>query len=371
MTATITQPVINVREELNKNKQVYGIKGKQILESDTVSEVRSLLSIGRKNIFINGDFDIWQRGTSQTNSGVLSDDRWENGIGGSTQSVTREVFTPGQTKVPGNPKYFSRTAVTSAVGASNLAAKWQNVENVVNHSNKTITASFWAKADSNIDIATEFYQYYGSGGSPSGVTSAIGVETFSLTTEWKKFTTSAYIPSTNGKTLGTDGNDFFAFIFWFESGTVYAPRNNSLGHQSGIFDIAQVQVEASDQATEFEQRHISEELKLCQRYFQKSYNIDITPGDAGSEGAIFELGLRNHLTATVGANFKTTMRAIPTITTYSVTNGTPGTVLNGANGDVPVTSINNVSTTGWPTTIVSGALTTNGCFFHYTADAEL
>lgn len=220
-----------------------------------------------RNAIINGNFDIWQRGTSQTASGYGSDDRWLNDNNNSSKTHTRQTFALGQTDVPGNPKYFSRTVVSSLAGSSNYTLKLQRIEDVKTYAGRPVTLSFWAKADAAKNIATEFTQQFGSGGSPSSAVESIGVTTFSLTTNWKYFTTTVNIPSISGKTLGTGNNDYLQLIFWFEAGSNFNARTNSLGQQSGTFDIAQVQLEAGPVATPFEQRPIGLELALCQRYF--------------------------------------------------------------------------------------------------------
>jgi hypothetical protein len=220
-----------------------------------------------RNKIINGNFDIWQRGTSQTSSGYGSDDRWSNEQTGSTKTHTRQTFTVGQTDVPNNPKYFSRTVVTSSAGSSNYCFKAQKIESVLTFSGSTATLSFWAKADASKNIAIEFVQFFGTGGSPSSVVTGIGVTACALTTSWKKFIVTVNIPSISGKTLGTAGDDFISFNFWFDAGSSFNLRTNSLGQQSGTFDIAQVQLEAGSAATPFEERPLGLELALCQRYF--------------------------------------------------------------------------------------------------------
>jgi len=224
----------------------------------------------KKNYIINGNFDIWQRGTSQTAVGYGSDDRWQNDNVGTTKVHSRQTFTLGQTDVPGNPKYFSRTVVTSVAGTNNYYQKLQRVEGVASLSGKTATLSFWAKADAAKNIAIEFYQYFGTGGSPSTAVYGICPQLVALTTSWKKYTVTANIPSISGKTLGTDGNDSLIPIFWFDAGSNHNIRTANLGQQSGTFDIAQVQLEEGSVATEFECRTYADELTLCQRYFQKS-----------------------------------------------------------------------------------------------------
>ena len=60
---------------------------------------------GRKNLFINGGFDVWQRGTSLAGATSYLADRWFNGT---TETQSRQAFTVGQTEVGGNPTYYHR-----------------------------------------------------------------------------------------------------------------------------------------------------------------------------------------------------------------------------------------------------------------------
>lgn len=221
-----------------------------------------------RNKIINGNFDIWQRGTSQTTADYGSADRWENFHSGSTKTASQQTFTVGQTDVPGNPKYYLQTVVSSVAGSGNRVLVNQKIEGVSTLAGQTVTLSFWAKADSNMSIATEFAHIFGTGGSPSSNVFEIGVTTHNLTTSWQKFTATVSIPSISGKTIGTDGNDKLQINFWFDAGSDWNSRTNSLGQQSGTFDIAQVQLEEGPVATPFEQRPYGMELSLCKRYFQ-------------------------------------------------------------------------------------------------------
>jgi len=236
----------------------------------TLSNLRSDQPMTFRNKIINGNFDIWQRGTSQTSGGYGSADRWVNYNIGSTKTASQQAFTVGQTDVPGNPKYYLRHVVSSVAGAGNSVRLIQRIEGVSSLAGQTATLSFWAKADSSKNIATEFFQYFGTGGSPSSAVDSIGVTTHSLTTSWQKFTATVSIPSIGGKTIGSDSNDSLQLYFWLEAGSDYNSRNNSLGQQSGTFDIAQVQLEEGTVATPFEFRPIGVELALCQRYYQTS-----------------------------------------------------------------------------------------------------
>jgi hypothetical protein len=220
-----------------------------------------------RNKIINGNFDIWQRGTSQTSSGYGSVDRWACSNSGSTKTASRQAFTLGQTDVPNNPKYFMRHVVTSVADAGNFVTKATKIEGVETLAGSTATLSFWAKADASKNIAVEFGQSFGSGGSPSTLITGIESQLVALTTSWAKYTITLSVPSISGKTLGTDGNDFLEVRFWFDAGSNLNARAASLGQQSGTFDIAQVQIEEGSVATPFEHRPIGLELSLCQRYY--------------------------------------------------------------------------------------------------------
>lgn len=283
-----------------------------------------LLKSGRKNAIINGNFDIWQRATSQTSSGYGSDDRWSNDNTGTTKTHSQQAFTLGQTDVPGNPEFYSRTVVSSVAGASNFCRKRQAIEGVNTLSGETVTFAFWAKADAAKDIALECVQNFGTGGSPSAEVTGIGVTTLSLSTAWQRFEVTVAIPSISSKTLGTNGDDYLAVVLWFDAGSSFDARTNTLGQQSGTFDIARVQLELGDVATDFERRTIGEELALCQRYYQEFAWGGLAPY-AGRGGSGL-LAICGHI------SFPTEMRAVPT-----------GTIIGGGTGGILVNMTNNVT----------------------------
>jgi len=237
----------------------------------------------RKNHIINGNFDIWQEGLSQTSNGYGSDDMWANVDYGIPKVHSRQSFTIGQTDVPGNPKYYSRTVVTSVAGQYYFCGKLQRVEDVTKLSGKTVTLSFYAKVDSPKNIAIEFIQHFGTGGTPSTAVESIGTTTFALTTAWQKFTVTVTLPSVSGKILGTDANNHLEARLWFDAGSSFNSRTNSLGQQSGTFDIAQVQLEEGSVATNFEFRPPAIEELLCRRYYRtgkSAYRGDVTVSSA-------------------------------------------------------------------------------------------
>ena len=248
----------------------FQIKGEDKITYDNLNNnVTTLMQ--PKNWIINGGFDVWQRGTSQTTSGYGSDDRWNNAHNISTKTHSRQAFTIGQTDVPNNPTYFSRTIATSSASASSYVIKQHWIEDVTKFSLKTITLSFWAKADANKNIAIEFRQYFGLGG--SSMVDAIGVQKVALTSAWQKVTKTVLIPSVLGKTIGT-GSSLVAQI-WFDAGSDYNTRTNSLGNQSGTFDIANVSLVEGSVPVEWQTEAYADVLRQCQRYYVRYGGLNV------------------------------------------------------------------------------------------------
>lgn len=248
-----------------------------------------------KNLILNGDFQVWQRGTSFTPNtvGGYTADRWLAGAGASgNMAVSRQAFTAGQTDVPDNPKYYARMSMTNTPSDPTFQTRIEGVENLAG---QTATLSFWVKADSAKTFAEGGYieQHFGSGGSASVYTN---IGSWSATTNWTKVIKTISVPSISGKTIG-DGN----FI------SVRFDTNNG---ENVVLDIANVQLELGSTATDFEHRSYGEELALCQRYYYTNKDASegyFRSGYVGSSAT----GNRESLMLPV------TMRAIPTIATVN------------------------------------------------------
>jgi hypothetical protein len=219
---------------------------------------------GFRNAIINGNFDIWQRGTSFSNptAGAYTADRWVLNYNGSgaTRTISRQLFTLGQTDVPGEPQYFLRYAQTAAGSGGTFNVLTQRIEGVRTFAGQTITISFYAKATTNITTSINLFQNFGTGGSPSATTFINGGN-ISVGTTFTKYSSTITIPSITGKTIGTNNNDHFVL-------DIALPLNTTF-----TFDIAQVQIERGPVATPFERRPIGTELNLCYRYFQQLGNV--------------------------------------------------------------------------------------------------
>jgi hypothetical protein len=228
-----------------------------------------------KNKVINGDFRINQRGfTTTTSDATLMFDRWRTNItGNGTCTFSAQTFTLGTAPVVGyEGTNFISIATTGQTGTNPRTLLIQRIESVRTYANQTVTVSFWAKADSGTpSTSLELAQNFGTGGSPSSAVTAIGVTKFTLSTSWTRYTATINVPSISGKTLGTNGDDFFQIALWTSAGTDNNSRTDSLGIQTATISFWGVQIEAGSTATAFQTATgtIQGELAACQRYYYR------------------------------------------------------------------------------------------------------
>jgi len=261
------------------------------------------------NAIINGDFGIWQRGTSFSNpvSGAYTSDRWSINYNGSgaTRTVSRELFTPSEITATGygDPQFYFRYNQSVAGSGATFGNIVHKIEDVRTFSNQTLTVSFWARASANTTRSVIIGQIFGSGGSDN-VFSTMG--TVSITTSWQRYSLTAFVPTISGKTIGTSSTIDF---------NVSTPLNSTF-----TIDLWGFQVESGPAATPFQLAgggSKGAELALCQRYYFSS-------GPDG--GLIFRT--YNHRTSAGFVNIPyqlpVSMRTSPSVSaTVDVTDGTP------------------------------------------------
>jgi hypothetical protein len=337
----------------------------------TDAEVTSAISaqfVAGKNKIINGNFGIWQRGTSFTTAGYTAD-RWTISLGGGSgaNTTSQQSFTAGTAPVAGyEGQYFLRWNQTT--GASGNPTLMQKIEDVRTFAGQTVIVSFWAKVASagtplaSIVLAQEF----GSGGSAN--VNATLVNSPSLTTSWTRYTYSVAVPSISGKTLGTGNN--LSLVFYGNSSTTYT------------FDIWGVQLEAGSTATNFSLATgtFATELAACQRYYQTSFDLGQTPAHNGSYYGEMTLSCVNggFSTNSYGAIlFPTKMRTAPTVNIWNSRNASvsgnsarfynSGTAYETSSIDMGVTTSSSHGLTFKGTNIGASAIV----FFGYSASAEL
>jgi len=290
------------------------IAGIKTFTSPPVVDGRPVSTGQRKNYLINGNLDMWQRGTSQTTSGYSSVDRWQTFVVGSTFTVTRTTsgYTATEIGSMANAMFSYKVVVNSVVGASNQAALIQPIENISILAGKTATLSFWMKADAPKWIYVFSSQFFGTGGSPSSAVNS-NQTAIQLTTTWTKYSIVMTIPSIEGKTIGTDGlhTTYTGIRFQFEANTNLTTLvAAAFGQQSGTFDIAQVKLEDGAVATDGWHPYDGEfggEVQACQRYYE-------TGADSwGGTCSRFVGNVSSGIPYDSTTKFKVTKRTTPTV----------------------------------------------------------
>lgn len=276
-TFTIAQPVnVTIGNELTVTNQILANNG---IQTDTISERNSGAKItvnsdielasgnqaigfggGVVNKIINGNFSVWQRGTSFTANGYTAD-RWRlNKSGTGTTTLSQQDFTLGQTDVPDNPKHYVTVSKSSGTSSGYNDYIAQRIEGVETFASTQCTLSFYCKSASGTpNIKIQVSQNFGSGGSPStAVTTDISTDTTSSSWTKKSFT---FTPaSISGKTLGT--ND--------EGTTHYLEIRIMIeGAATSSADFSQIQLERGPQASDFVVTDFATERGKALRYYQR------------------------------------------------------------------------------------------------------
>lgn len=205
-----------------------------------------------KNALINGDFRIWQRGSSFTGGSQFTADRWLMApSGGDTIVVDKIPNTVGWLASGHSPVNVLRINVTANGGAYTDFVQY--IEDVRSFIGQTVTFSAWVYVVNACDIAMYAAQIFGTGGSTPNV--IVKYEDHSVVAgSWYRLSTVMDVPSITGKTIGT--NDSLAVALRIP------------GNATNSIYFSNVQFELGDVATDFELRHRSAELAMCQRYYE-------------------------------------------------------------------------------------------------------
>ena len=266
-----------------------------------------------RNIIINGDMSIAQRGTSATglgegDSGIHTCDRWkmfESGVPTYEFTQTQDTDVPTGQGFATSLKMDCTTAQGSLTSSDLLRIiqiiEGQNLQYLkYGTANATsLTASFWVKSTVTGDYNTHLYA--------SGATNRIISSTFTINSAdtWEKKTitfagdTAQVIPNdSTGRLLltitllsGTDYTSTDATSWGTYSGgkLAYGQVANIASSTANNFYITGVQLEAGTTASDFEFLPVDVNLNRCLRYYQfvaNTSNIDLCVGAYYSANSI-------------------------------------------------------------------------------------
>ena len=295
--------------------------------------------LGMRNRIINGAMQIWQRGTSITTSGGYTADRWTQ-VSGNSIAHTQSTDAP-----------TGFTSSLQMVGTgSNICQRIESV-NCIGLGSETITISLWYKNSSGSDSLSLALYYCNTADSFGSVTQIGTNQTLSASpsSSWTKYTVTFTNISANAV------NGLALYIFRGSSATA-----------TGL--LTGVQLEVGSSATGFEYRQFTNELALCQRYYTKSYDLNVIPynGVNTNVGAISFYSTNGN--GFWGNPFKVTMRTTPTVTTYSY-QGNSGLV--GGASNAALTAVTYQQGMSGFNVYASGNSSAGDFYCNYTATAEL
>lgn len=255
-----------------------------------------------RNLLLNGDFRIWQRGVSHDWTGSAAKfaaDRWNVNF-----SAAGSVFlTPEASRILGKAS-ADISLVGKAAGAQFYM--YQRLEDTMAWAlrGKKATLSFIARASAPVTLGFTLHKPT-SAYNDWTATTQLETTTFNVTTTAQRFSFTTDV---------LDGDKAaFGLQLMF---------NAVLG--TGSLQITEIQFESGSFATPFECRPAGYELQLCKRYYQK-YSSGIYAGSVAM-WAPSAAGL-------AGALCVTPMRAVPMV--FLSQGGVPNRVRNAGN-NIPV-----------------------------------
>jgi len=341
----------------NVNKILY-------VKSIKVGSIGSNPFGGRKNMLINGGFDIWQRGTIQRHD-TSENNNWMKYLAdmfrtyrgnnyGVDFTVSQSNDVPSlsasnnYTKSLYSYKINCETPATPTVDNDGVCLQYvAEGSDFKTYCNTYNTLSFWAKSNKTGTYCVTFQTL-----SNNGVVESI-VESFSIDSinQWEYKTITIDSSKFNMSDVNIDDNAGFKISIWFAYTNtinntsvidissksvpilgdyrVTTEQTNLFNSKGNYMNLSQIQFERGNIATPFEYRTYSSELQDCQRYCRKSYPVNITPGTSGVtvNKCVMTQGENPHSVndeddIIVGnVNFPVTMRTTPEITIYRPSTG--------------------------------------------------
>ena len=290
------------------------------------------LGYGFKNRIINGAMMIDQRNAGASVTPTVSTylvDRWTATLAGASGKFSMQQNAGSVTPPAGFTNYFGVTSLSAySVAAGDVQAIQQSIEGLNTAdlawgtaNAQTVTLSFWVRSSLTGTFGGSLRNEANDRSYPfSYAISSVN------TWEYKTITipgdtTGTWLTNTSvgirvnfGIGVGSTGSGtagaWAAGNFRSATGAV-----SVVGTNGATFYITGVQLEKGSTATDFDYRPYGTELALCQRYYNKSYSIDVTPGTNTSAGSWRSVSAGG--AGWVNFDFPVEMRVAPTVTPYS------------------------------------------------------
>lgn len=356
------------------------------------AQARANLGVSKKNYIINGAMMISQ----QNGSTAVVGGAYPVDIFRAQQAVVDGVYSVQQVaslSPAGSPNRVRYTVTTAdaTVGATNLIYFEQRIEGLRvadlafgTASAKTITIQFGVKAPAGT------YCIAVLNGTPNrSYVAEYVIAGGEADTDVVK---SVTIPGdTSGTWLATNGlgmivrwglqvgSNFQQAAGSWSTGNVIGSSNqfNFMGTLGNVFEIFDVGLYEGSAAPAFQVPDLGDELAACQRYYEKSFNLDVVP--ASSAGLVGAVGWAQPVAASTSAimtnvGYATPKRATPTTITFFNPSAAGAHARNtGAGSDYTLTAAANSGETGFviSATTPAGSAAGQTSAVHWTSDARL
>lgn len=292
-------------------------RGKHIFVYDSGSGVFRLINPYRepvysgtaKNKIINGNFNIWQRGTSFAApiSGIYSADRWVYGvIGAAVHTVSRstDVPTVAQAGILFNYSILlDCTTADASIAAADTTEMSQRIEGYTwaTIAQRPMTLSFWVKATKTGIYCVGFRN--------TADRSYVAEYTINTTNTWEKKTIVVPASPSAGTwnyttglgmtisfVLASGSNNQTTAGTW-QTGLFTCTSNqvNGTDSTSNDFRLAGVQLESGNVATSFEETDLGLDILKCQRYYQQiviDYNSHVAAAGTYATSTMLIINMR-------------------------------------------------------------------------------
>ena len=321
---------VDAADALKANKSGDTFTGNVVIPSINGGQLA-----GMRNKIINGKMEIAQRGTSLTAVAPTTSyllDRWEFvNLSTAVCTISQQADAPANNEFQ-NSLRIAVTTAASSVAPNEVSAIQQKVEGFTARDlvGKTFTISFWVRSSK---VGTHCVSLANSAGDRSYIIEY--TVSAANTWEYKTITVPGGLITAGGWNWNTSigvivrwglvaGSTFQTTPGAWQTGNLVATANqvNCLDTVGNIFAITGVQLEVGSVATPFEHRLYGAELALCQRYYEKSYDIDMPAGSLTKAGASTSIQNTAFLLAAGTTRFNVPKRATPTIAVYSCETGT-------------------------------------------------
>ena len=327
------------------------------------------------NMIVNGDFQVWQRGAGGTaaiavaaSTTAYTADRWQFSTDANEASTATQAAGATSGAFIGQ---FQRNNAQTGTGIMRVCTSLLRTM-CTGAAGNIVTLSFKAKCGANFSpVANNITVTVYSGTGTSDISGINGAFTGSATpiSQTQALTTTLTNYTFSSAALGATVTQLAVQFSWTPSGVAGAD-------DSAFF--TDVQLEISPNQSAFQRKSFPESLQLCQAFYYKTFPYSTAPAQAttvASGGVSYRVQIAGTTAGyTVSSMYARTLRAVPTVTYYSIAsaNTTWRNITGGADSAAAATD----NSVGFDrlnirNPQVAGDAVGNNLLIHFSCDADV